>query len=83
MEKNKEEIKERLIKANALSDEELEKVNGGVNGVTCSYCTICGALLGRWIWFGCEDKSMYNDYVYCSCGWKGTVEYTHKRIELF
>ena len=29
VEKNKEEIKERLIKGVALSDDELEKVSGG------------------------------------------------------
>ena len=39
MEKSKEELKERLLKAHALSDDELEKVSGGFNVFTmCEFC---------------------------------------------
>ena len=40
MKKNNEEIKERLLKARALSDDELEKVSGGFT--VFPKCEFCG-----------------------------------------
>ena len=79
----KEEVETVSGKLHALTDDELEQANGGHTGVTCSYCTKCGTLLGRWIWFNGEDRSMYNNYVHCPCGWEGIVDQTHIRIELW
>ena len=45
MKKNNEEIKEMLLKARALSDEELEQVTGGET-VYDARCTKCGNVLG-------------------------------------
>ena len=45
MKKSNEEIKERLLKARALSDEELEQVVGGET-VYDARCTACGSVLG-------------------------------------
>ena len=51
MEKNKEELKERLLKARALSDDELEQVTGGAGPACCTihrltplvngFCPVC------------------------------------------
>ena len=53
MEKNKEELKERLLKARALSDDELEQVTGGKDQFHCTIhpgigfvngvCPVCSA----------------------------------------
>ena len=40
IDKNKEELKERLLKAHALSDDELEKVSGGFT--VFPKCEFCG-----------------------------------------
>ena len=45
MKKNNEEIKEMLLKARELSDEELEQVVGGET-VYDARCTKCGKVLG-------------------------------------
>ena len=38
MKKSRDELRERLLKNRALSDEELEKVAGGEGIIYCPYC---------------------------------------------
>ena len=46
MKKNNEELKERLMKIRALSDEDLEKISGGViTEGSCGRCPNCQSLL--------------------------------------
>ena len=45
MKKNNEELKERLMKFRALSDEDLEKISGGViTEGSCGRCPNCQSL---------------------------------------
>ena len=55
MEKNKEELKERLLKARALSNDELEQVTGGVVGQVCTIHT--GVLLVNGVCPVCYELS--------------------------
>ena len=71
-------IKDRSLKRHELSDEELEKVTGGIV-IISSKCPNCNTALGRWVTFAYEQQvEVWNTSVKCpNCTWQGTVEYSY------
>ena len=67
-------MKDRFLKKHELSDEELEKVTGGIV-IISSKCPNCNTALGRWVTFTYEQQTEVSKIpVKCpNCGWQDIV----------